>query len=174
MTVFLITGPPAVGKSTVSRLVAQARPRCVLVDVDRIRDTMVVSGMVIPGAEWTPDLIEQLVAARRSAAAIAREYDAIGFDAVIDDFLDPYSLLTEYACLADLAPVRIALLPDPDVARARNRQRGQGGDYIDEGITFVYERLPAADSLQAAGWRVLDTSGEGPEQTRQRILALAG
>ena len=51
MTVFLITGPPAVGKSTVSRLVAQARSRSVLVDVDRFRDTMVVAGAVLPSPD---------------------------------------------------------------------------------------------------------------------------
>ena len=173
MTVFLIVGPPAVGKSTVSRLVAQARPRCVLVDVDRFRDTMVVTGMVLPSPDWPPELVRQLSAARRSAAGVARAYAAIGFDVVIDDFLDPHSLLVEYDDLADLDPVRVVLLPESRVAHERNQERGSGGSYIDEGIAYVYERMPTDDALLERGWRVLDTTNEGPEDTCVRILTLA-
>lgn len=172
MSVFLIAGPPAVGKSTVSRLVAQARPRCVLVDVDRFRDTMVVTGMELPGPEWTPELVDQLSAARRSAVGVARAYQDIDFDVVIDDFFDPHSLLVEYEALVDLDPVRVLLLPDSRVARERNRERGTGGAYIDEGIAYVYERLPPADALRDRGWHLLDTGNEEPSQTRDRILAL--
>lgn len=173
MTVFLITGPPAVGKSTVSRLLAQGRPRCVLIDVDRIRDTMVVTGAVLPSPDWPPELVAQLSAARQAAHGIARAYAAIGFDVVIDDFLDTHSLLAEYDELADLDPVRIVLLPDTAAARARNRERGVGGSYIDEGIAHVYEHLPTTEELQHRGWVVLDTTEESADESRKRILALS-
>lgn len=172
MTCFLVVGPPAVGKSTVTRLLAEARPQSVLVDVDRIRDTMVVSGAVLPGPEWSDALVRQLSASRQSACAIARAYDAIGFDVVIDDFWDP-GHLADYALIDDLRPRRIVLLPPREVALARNAGRGRGGDFIEEGIAEVYAYLPPADAMAAAGWTVLDNDGEPAAATRDRILALA-
>jgi predicted kinase len=170
MTVYLVVGPPAVGKSTVARLLAQSRRRSVLVDVDRIRDGMVVSGMVLPGPDWSPELVAQVAAARESACGVARAYDRIGFDAVIDDFYDAFTGLAEYDALADLDVRRFLLLPRADVARARNRARGQGGDYIDEGIDDVYRTMPAVDVLTAAGWTVVDTSELSAEQARDLLL----
>lgn len=172
MTVFLVAGPPAVGKSTVARLVAESRSRSLLVDVDRIRDSFVVSGRVLPSAEWSPALVDQLAAARESACGLARAYARIGFDVVIDDFLDPHSLLDEYDPLADLAPVRVLLLPGLDTAKARNRARSGGVDYIDAGIDLTYAALPDIEDLRTRGWTVLDNGSEDPASTRDRVLSL--
>jgi dephospho-CoA kinase len=72
VAVYPVAGAPAAGKSTVSRLVAECRPRCVLVDVDHSGHSMVVSGAALPSAEWPGELMEQLVAAREAASGIAR------------------------------------------------------------------------------------------------------
>jgi predicted kinase len=172
MTVYLVAGPPAVGKSTVTRLLAGSRSRCVLIDVDRIRDQMVVTGRVLPGPDWSPELVGQLAAARESACGIARAYDRIGFDVVMDDFYDPFSHLAEYDVLTDLRVQRILLLPSADVARERNRARGAGGDFIDGGIDHVYRTMPAAEELAAAGWTIVDTSDLTAEQARDRVHGL--
>jgi predicted kinase len=172
MTVYLVVGPPAVGKSTVTRMLALSRSRSVLVDVDRIRDGMVVTGMVLPGPDWSSELVAQVAAARESACAVARAYDRIGFDVVIDDFYDAFTGLAEYDAIADLDVRRFLLLPRPEVARARNRARGGGGAYIDEGIDDVYRTMPSAEELTAAGWTVVDTSELTAEQTRDRLLGL--
>ena len=165
MTVYLVAGPPGVGKSTVSRLMAGLLARSVLVDVDRIRDTMVVNGRVLPGIEWPASLVQQLAAARESACAIAHAYDGIGFDVVIDDFFDPHSRLAEYAALDGLDVRRCLLLPTPDAARERSRLRGDDAGYIDAGIAHTYARLPAAHDLALAGWDVIDTTELTPEQS---------
>lgn len=170
MTVYLVAGPPGVGKSTVARLISQSRAQSVLVDVDRIRDTMVVNGAVLPGIEWPAALVAQLAAARQSACAIAHAYDAIGFDIVIDDFFDPHSRLVEYAPLEGLDVRRCLLLPTADAARARNRSRGDGVEYIDAGIALTYGLLPSVEELMQAGWRVVDTTGLTAEQTRDGLL----
>ena len=172
MTVFLVAGPPAVGKSTVTRLVALARARAVLVDVDRIRDRMVVTGVALPGPDWSADLVAQLAAARESACGIAAAYDRIGFDVVIDDFYDANSHLAEYDVLAGMDVRRFLLLPRREVARARNQERGDSDGYIDEGIDDVYRSLPSGSALAAAGWQVVDTSDLTAEQTRDRLLGL--
>lgn len=170
MTVFLVVGPPAVGKSTVTRLLAQSRPHAVLVEVDRIRDQMVVSGMVLPGPDWSAELVAQLAAARESACGIAEAYDRIGFDVVIDDFYDASSGLTEYEGLTGPDVRRFVLLPRVEVARERNRGRSSGGAFIDAGIDDVYRSLPSEADLTAAGWLVVDTSELTADQARDRLL----
>ncbi|MCX6433190.1 MAG: AAA family ATPase [Actinobacteria bacterium] len=172
MSVYLVAGPPAVGKSTVARLLAASRSRSVLIDVDHIRDGMVVNGAVLPSeAEWSADLVEQLVAARGSACAIANAYAAIGFDVVIDDFYDPQSRLSEYDGLAGLDPRRVLLLPDRDVAVSRSNDRSpEAAEFIAAGIAEVYELMPTEAELATAGWLVMDTSRETPQQTCDRIL----
>ena len=172
MTCLLVVGPPAVGKSTVTRLLAEASARSVLVDVDRIRDTMVVRGGVLPGPDWSAELVQQLGASRRSACGIARAYAEIGFDVVIDDFWEPSRLL-EYEAIDDLGLRRFVLLPAREVAEARNVARGHGVDFIAQGIAAVYDHIPSIDDLTAAGWTVLDNGQERAELTRDRILALA-
>ena len=172
MTVVLIAGPPAVGKSTVARLVAEYSPHALLVDVDRIRDSFVVSGAVLPSADWPPALVEQLAAAREAACGLARAYARIGFDVVIDDFLDPHSLLREYDAISDLEPVRVLLLPPAETARSRNRSRSDDTGYIDAGIDLTYAALPDVEDLRGLGWTLLDNGNEGPESTRDRVLRL--
>lgn len=170
MTAYLVAGPPGVGKSTVTRLIAGSLTQSVLIDVDRIRDTMVVNGGILPGAEWPESLVAQLAAARQSACAIAHAYDAIGFDVVIDDFFDPHSRLVEYAGLEVTDVRRWLLLPTAEEARARNHSRGDGAGYIDVGIALTYELLPSRTELEQAGWHVLDTTELTPEHTCDRVM----
>ena len=93
---------------------------------------------------------------------------------VLDDFYDPRSRLAEYDAIADLGPLRVVLLPHLDVARERSRTRGPGpAEYIADGIHEVYALIGATADRGLAGWTVLDNSRETPEQTRDRILALA-
>ena len=171
MAVLVVVGPPAVGKSTVTRLLANALTPSIRVDVDYIRDGMVVNGAVLPHETWSAALVEQLAAARASACGIARAYSAIGFDVVIDDFYDPHSRLEEYAAIDDLRPRRVILVPERAVAQERSRARDDAAAaFIAAGIDEVYALLPSAEALAADGWAVLDTSDLTAEQTRDVLL----
>ena len=64
--IFLVVGPPAVGKSTTSRSLAAHFPQSIHVPVDDLRD-MVVSGLVLPGQDWSAELALQVNLARQSA-----------------------------------------------------------------------------------------------------------
>lgn len=176
--IFLVAGGPAVGKSTTAAALAARFPRSVHIPVDAVRD-LVVSGQALPGADWSQDLIEQLVIARDCATYLALAYRKAGFAVVIDDFWDPNSGLAEYAELfSQPHTFKVLLYPSRDAARARNRQRsGAGGavDYIDDGIRLVYEHLDAVvGDLAAQGWWVLDTSELGVEEVVQEIRERAG
>lgn len=171
--IFILIGPPAVGKSTTSKALASKFGRSIHIPVDDIRD-MVVSGLVLPGPYWNPELVQQLTLARESAIHTALQYRKAGFAVVIDDFLDP-NQLSEYQTFPTEPRIhKFVLYPDQATAHARNFQRAgddPGRAYIDEGIHFVYQQLPLMmESLREGGWIVLDTTTLSIEETVLEIL----
>ncbi len=175
--VFLVVGPPAVGKTTTSRALAARFTRSVHVPVDDLRH-MVVSGLALPAIEWADELVRQIALARGVAIRMAQDYAASGFAVVLDDFPDPF-LLAEYAAFAARPRThRVLLLPPREVALRRNRGRsgdGPEGDYIEGALPVAYAIVePHVDRLRAEGWVVLDTSDLGVEETADAILRLTG
>lgn len=172
--IFLIAGPPAVGKSTTSRAVAARFPQSIHIPVDDLRE-MVVSGKLLPAAEWSDALAQQVRLARAAAVHMAQAYQQAGFAVVIDDFIDP-NHRADYAALSCLPHIhRIVLYPEQAEAHRRNFQRA--GDspargYIDQGIEIVYQQMrEQMPRLAQDGWRVLDTTRLSVEETAAAILA---
>jgi energy-coupling factor transporter ATP-binding protein EcfA2 len=171
--IYLIVGPPAVGKSTTSRALAAHLPKSIHIPVDDIRH-MVVSGLVLPGPEWAGEMLRQITLARTIVVEMALSYHRAGFAVVIDDFFDPYHL-AEYSALLALPNIhRIVLFPDQ--AEAHRRCFGREGDgpgraYIDGGIHMMYGFLNAAmDRLVRDGWMIVDTTRLSVDATVEAIL----
>lgn len=170
--IFLIIGPPAVGKSTTSRALAARYPRSLYVPVDDIR-MMVVSGLVLPATEWTPELGQQVNLARSAVCYMALTYHNAGFVVVIDDFWDPSSG-SDYRDLLDRPELhRVVLYPEQAEAHRRNFARSGDGPartYIDEGIRILYGLMnPVITKLAQEGWTVIDTTALSVEATVERI-----
>ncbi len=166
--IFLIVGPPAVGKSTASRALATRFAKSIHIGVDDLRD-MVVSGLVLPSATWSAELTQQINLARRTAVQMALTYREAGFAVVIDDFWDT-NHPTDYQALFGQANIhKIVLYPAQAEAHRRNLQRS--GDspargYIDEGIRIVYQQLnPVLTQLAETGWQIVDTTALDVEET---------
>jgi predicted kinase len=175
--IYFILGGPAVGKTTTAKLLAAQFSNSLLIHVDEIRN-MVVSGMELPGEEWSPRLVEQLCLARQSAAYMAQLYQKAGFTVIIDDFWDPHSHMSEYGTiLTHPAVCKVILAPSQETAHARNLQRSGPGpirDYLDAGIHQVYQNLDLiSTNLQADGWLVLDTSNLSTNEVVDHLLELA-
>jgi len=85
MRVLVVTGPPAVGKSTVARIVAARTPRCAVVEVDDVR-RLVLSGAAAPwdGREG----VRQQRLGVLNACALARNFASQEIDVVIVDVLN--------------------------------------------------------------------------------------
>jgi predicted kinase len=172
--IFVIVGPPAVGKSTTARALAGRFPLGLHIPVDDLR-MMVVSGLALPAAEWSEPLVRQIALARATAARMALAYHDAGFAVVIDDFWDG-NHAADYAPLLDHPALRRVILL-PDEAEARRRNRARSGDtpaqaYIDEGIRSVYAQLaPVLEHLTADGWRILDTSTLSAAETVDALLS---
>ena len=174
--IFLVVGAPAVGKSTVSRALAQRFGRSVHIPVDDLRD-MVAAGRILPSPDWSPGLVEQIGLARRSAIAMAVRYADAGFAVVLDDFWDPPGLL-EYRELPDDRPLhRVLLRPPREVALEHNNGRHSEDpvrSYLDEGIELVYRLYDAArEQLDREGWVVIDNTDLSPDESAGRIVAEA-
>lgn len=171
--VFILIGPPAVGKSTTSKALASRFNRSIHIPVDDIRD-MVISGLVLPSLEWGPELIQQISLARESVIHMALNYRRAGFAVVIDDFLDPHQLSEYQAFLNEPRIYKFVLYPNQDTAHARNFQRAgddPARDYLDEGIRLVYQQLKfMVEPLRKDGWIVLDTTELSIEETVGEIL----
>ncbi len=171
--IFVVVGPPAVGKSTTSRALAARFPRSIHLPVDDFRH-MVVSGLVLPSPVWSDALREQLRLARASVFRMAVAYHHAGFAVVIDDFLDPHDPAA-YHALHQHAPVhRIVLYPTQRTAHQRNLQRaGVSAEraYIDDGIGVIYQHLHGVvEQLAQDGWQVVDTTSLSVEATVSTIL----
>jgi predicted kinase len=159
--IFLIVGPPAVGKSTTSRALAAHFPKSLHLPVDDFRD-MVVSGIVLPNPVWSDELTQQISLARSSVVHMASTYHEAGFAVVIDDFWDANHDSDYQALISHPHFHRVVLFPDQAVAHQRNLNRSgesPGRDYIDEGIRFVYQQLnPIVQQLVHKGWIMVDTT----------------
>ncbi len=173
LPIFILVGPPAVGKSTTSRVLANHFSKSIHISVDDIR-TMVVSGLQLPSAEWSDELTQQIHLARRSVSYMAKMYHQAQFAVVIDDFWD-VNLKVDYQEMLSLTFVhKVILYPTQEEAHARNLKRS--GDspargYIDEGIRIVYGQLsPVMPQLQQENWSLINTTELTVDETVQTIL----
>ena len=175
--IFLIVGPPAVGKSTTSGALAARFRRGIHIEVDRLRE-QVVAGYALPGDDRNDDLILQIALARRSASRTAIDYAEAGFAVAIDDFTDPHGM-ADYADLLERpGTYAVLLVPSQDAAQRRVIARsgdGESSAFIRGAIPGVYSYLgPYRERSAREGWIVVDSTDLTVEETVDAILARAG
>lgn len=137
----VLTGGPAVGKSTCGRALASERNRAAFIDVDDIRQ-LVVAG---DATGWTGAEGEaQLSLSAQNAASLARNFHRAGFDVVIADFVTADSLAVYRNQLAECFVIHLRISLDGALARASTRKV-----YLtDDEFVLLHEMIaspPAAD-----------------------------
>jgi predicted kinase len=115
----VLTGGPAVGKSTTARLVARRYARAAVIEVDDVRQ-LVVSGAAAPwdGAEG---LAQQRLGVE-NACGLARGFHEHGFQVIIADVLTPETLQLYRQQLPRCLIVRLHVAPTEAHRRAGTRQ----------------------------------------------------
>lgn len=156
----VLTGGPAVGKSTCAALLARARSRGAYVDVDDLRQ-LVVSGDAAP---WDGDEgARQRVLSAVNACALTRNLTDAGFDTVLADVLDP----TTAAVYRRDLPAALVLHLRISLAGARTRA-GTRRVYLTDGEFTALHDADHTDPPDADV--VLDVEGL---TTEQQVAAVA-
>jgi predicted kinase len=164
--VFLLTGVPASGKSTVADVLAGRFHRGVHVHGDAFR-RMVVSGAVPMSPDAGDEAWAQLRLRYRIAASVADAYCDAGFTVVVQDVVAG-PVLAEYVSFIRSRPlVVIVLAPRPDVVASREAGRVKRG--YDNGWTIqAFDAGFRATTPPLGVW--IDSSDQAPEETVDEIL----
>lgn len=176
--IFILTGTPASGKTSVARVLLNRFPFGVHIPVDELRG-MVVAGLSNPIGSWDEETDRQFRLARGSAARIAQTYALGGFAVVIDDVIFPDAIAHHYHdALAGFAVHKVMLRPAVAVAVARNGAREISVDnkQLEKIIAPIYAHFATfdLDKLAEAGWCILDTRNYSVEETVSVIMARTG
>jgi predicted kinase len=121
----VLTGGPAVGKSSTARLLAQLRPRAAVIDVDDVRH-MVVSGHAAP---WEgEDGRHQQRLGVENACGLARNFVAQGIETVLADVITPDTMPLYRQWLPYAVVVRLQVTMDEARRRAMSRTQYLTGE----------------------------------------------
>ena len=168
--IWLISGIPGAGKSTIARAICASYAKAIHIPVDDIRE-LVVSGHASP-IEWSDETTSQFTLARKSAARMAADYSDESFAAVIDDVVREEDMQQFMPHLAGRPLTKVVLVPRLEVALARNRTRTNKA--FDTGMLEpVARRLygSLADGCRPTdGWIALDTSDLDVDATVTEIF----
>ncbi len=169
--IFLLTGTPGSGKSSVARALLQRFEFGLHLPVDDLRE-FVVSGIAHPVPDWTEETGRQFRLARMSATTSAKLYATNGFAVVIDDVISSEDAASIFEPeFAGLEFHKILLLPRLEVALERNRTRTNKGfdtGVLEEPIRGIHAWISTAKFSD--DWLRLDSSDLSLEQTVDAIL----
>lgn len=173
MTIILVTGIQAAGKSTVAQALAERLDRSVHVRGDLFR-RMIVKGRVEMGSARPPaEAVRQLELRYRLAAATADGYVDAGFTVVLQDIIIGRHLSDVVLTIRTRPLYVVVLAPRADVVQRREdgREAVRGKTAYKPGDESVAE-LDAhlrAETPKIGIW--LDTSDQTVEETVDELLA---
>ncbi|WP_110514401.1 AAA family ATPase [Herpetosiphon llansteffanensis] len=168
--IFIITGAPGVGKTSVARQLAQRFDLSLHIPTDELR-SWVIAGKAEPIPVLTPAAHEQLRLAREVVRSMATLYRANGYTVIIDAVLTTHDIDGMFAQSDQPQLHKILLCPTLEHVLARNQERYAKFDLETWGpvIAALYQDLRLQNTADQ-GWIVLDSGGWSIEQTVDAML----
>ena len=162
--IFIISGPPGAGKSSLADALLGRFPFGIHLPVDDLRD-MVVSGRADPVPTWTEETMRQFQLARTSMAEIAARYATAGFAVAIDDIIFPGETDVFFR-FPGFEVYRVLLLPGLETMRRRNSERTNKhfDTRILDGTIIALHEAMQSELFNKDGWIVIDSSALSVEE----------
>jgi len=136
----IVTGGPAVGKTTTARPLAEALPRAAFIDVDDLRQ------LVVAGHEaWGVQGDAQRVLGAANACGLAQRFTAAGFDVAIADVVTPATAPIYRRQLRGCLLVHLTVTPAEAHRRAATRRVWLTEEEFDHLHRVDTENPPPAD-----------------------------
>ena len=157
--VLILTGPPGAGKSTVARLLARSRPKCVHMHTDDFY-AWIVSGYIEPWKrEARAQNITVVTAIRDAVVTFARG----GYDVILDGIVGPWFL--EPFQESEI-PFDYVVLRPPEAVTV---ERGTMRQHVMREEAVIRQMWAAFAQLGPFERHAIDTGGQTPEQTTQLV-----
>ena len=163
--IFLLSGPPGAGKSSVATALAQRFEYGIHVPMDDLRE-WVVAGAAHP-ENWTDETTRQFALARTVAAYTATLYADAGFAVAVADVLSPEDAAAHFS---DPRCQKILLMPTLEAALERNATRTNKNfetSGLEPLIRHVYRWMEGHDW---SGWTAIDNTKLSLTETVDAIL----
>ncbi|MGQ7889160.1 AAA family ATPase [Paenibacillus sp. WC2504] len=158
VTVYLISGPLGVGKSTVSKTLASAINQCVLIEGDLL--------LHVYRGETEPPWEERLRLAWLNIAAVTRNFLLNELDVVIDFVVeDELQWFLDQLTDFDVTLYYVVLHAEPDTLTTRLHQRGD--------VQYIHRSLFLRNKLMASPVNepyLLDTDSKKPNELAEEII----
>ena len=163
--VYLISGIPGAGKTSVARALASRFARGAHIESDRIQD-LIVSGGLHPQEEPEAEAERQLRLRTRNVCLLADSFFAASVTPIVDCVVVSRARLDDFLAFLRSRPIfLVQLAPELEVAADRDARRAE------KSVLELWRHLDVELREQLPGvglW--LDTSELSPEETVEVIL----
>ncbi len=163
----IVTGPPGVGKSSVTKELAKAFPKTARIDVDLLRE-MIQNGNVEPAQE-SSESHRQIALASENACVLAKNFSKAGFNVFIDDVA--FSKKDIDFLFKRLGKNILIFRLCSDKKTLQKRDTGRSKKLV-VGKRAIYLHNKFSKRNNEKRWHTIDTTKQTAKQTAKEILKI--